>query len=142
MNLIRKVQKAQSLIEIVIAIGIIAVVLVGVSDLITRSLGLASFQSNKNTAINIAQDQINYYRLLKDQEPSNFFTANVQTQYGDCVGDSFNKTKFVCTITYYIESTDAFGQPNAIKMDVNIKWKDGDSEINTKLSQILGKPTK
>ncbi len=134
--------KGQSLIEIVVAVGIMAVVLVGVSDLITRSLSLASFQANKNAAVNIAQNQLNYYRLLKDQEPASFFTANVQSLYGDCAGDDFDKVKFVCTIVYEIVSNDDDGLPNSIKMDVNIKWMDSDKEINTLLSSILGKPTK
>ena len=142
MNLIHKTSNGQSLIEIVIAVGIIAVVLVGVSDLITRSLGLASFQANKNIAVNLAQNQINHYRLVKDQEPTNFFTSNVQAIYGDCVGEDFDSSKFECSILYSIESFDVEGLPNLIKMNVNIKWMDGDNEINTLLSQILAKPTK
>lgn len=142
MKSIHKTHSGQSLIEIVIAVGIIAVVLVGVSDLITRSLGLASFQANKNIAVNIAQNQINYYRLVKDQEPTNFFTTNVQALYGDCVGEDFDSSKFVCTILYSIESLDTDGLPSLIRMNVNIKWMDGDNEINTRLSQILAKPTK
>jgi len=132
----------QSLIEIVVAVGIMAVVLVGVSDLISRSLGLASFQKNKNIAVNIAQNQINHYRLLKDQEPTSFFTTNVQALYGDCVGDDYDSSKFECTILYSIETNDIDGLPSSIRINVNIKWLDGEKEINTKLSQLLAKPTK
>jgi len=56
----------QSLIEIVVAVGIIAVVLVGASDVISRSLNLASFQASNNVAVNIAQNQLNYYRQQRD----------------------------------------------------------------------------
>ncbi len=142
MKNIHKTFSGQSLIEIVVAVGIIAVVLVGVSDLITRSLGLASFQANKNIAVNIAQNQINHYRLVKDQEPASFFTTNVQALYGDCVGENIDPSKFECTILYNIESNDAEGLPNLIRINVNIKWIDGDNEINTRLSQLLAKPTK
>ena len=127
----------QSLIEIVVAVGIIAVVLVGVSDLISRSLSLSSFQATKSVAINIAHNQLNHYRLMRDMEPTQFFTdPNPQAGYDDCV-DNPNPTKYDCTISYtYPES------PDVVKMTVNVRWTDGSKTIDTTLSQYLAKITK
>jgi|GEM_PF-2022654 len=129
--------RGQSLIEIVVAVGIIAVVLVGVSDLISRSLSLASFQAGKNAATNIAQNQLNYYRQARDLEPTLFFQSpNPQAGYSTCV-DNPDPVKYVCTITY-----DSTGISNGTKMTVKVIWKDADKEITTEFSQILAKLTK
>ncbi|MFZ3069397.1 MAG: prepilin-type N-terminal cleavage/methylation domain-containing protein [Microgenomates group bacterium] len=137
MKHILKDTKGQSLIEIVVAVGIIAVVLVGVSDLISRSLSLASFQAGKNAATNIAQNQLNHYRQARDLEPTLFFQSpNPQSGYSACV-DNPDPVKYVCTITY-----DSTGIASGTKMTVKIVWKDADKEITTEFSQILAKLTK
>lgn len=134
--------KGQSLIEIVVAVGIIAVVLVGVSDLITRSLGLSNFQSSKNAATNIAQDQLNYFRQLKDREPNKFFAkpGDVYT-YKDCY-PGYDVTKFSCLIIYSNEIRDSENNIVGVDMTVSIGWKDGNNSIKTELIQTLAKPTK
>jgi|WetSurMetagenome_2_1015567.scaffolds.fasta_scaffold14158_2 type II secretory pathway pseudopilin PulG len=132
----KKTTKGQSLIEIVVAIGIIAVVLVGVSDIITRSLNLASFQANKSAATNIAQDQLNYYRKQRDLQPTIFFsTANP----GGC--SSLTDSKFTCAI-FYAPSYDSKGNIISTNMSVTVSWMDGDKNLSLSLSQILNKPTK
>ena len=123
----------QSLIEIVVAVGIIAVVLVGVSDLITRSLGLTSFQSSKTVAVNIAQRQLTYYRQKRDEIPADFF-VDTQANYGSCVGMD-GLSNYDCSIIYSDIT-------NGLNMTVTVKWRDGDNEITTQLSQILAKPSK
>lgn len=133
----RQYYSGQSLIEILVAIGIIAVVLVGVSDLITRSLSLASFQASKTVATNIAENQLNYYRQARDQAPTTFFAdPNPQAGYSTCVGNT-DPVKYACTINY-----DSSGIANGTNMTVSIVWKDGDKVITTQLSQVLAKPTK
>ena len=126
------INKGQSLIEILVATGIIAVVLVGVSDLITRSMSLSSFQANKNTAINIAQNQLNFYRQARDQQPTDFFLDPVG-KYSTCVGTI--DSKYTCQITYTTEG-------DGVNMRVNINWTDGNKNIVTTLSQFLARPTK
>lgn len=125
-------QIGQSLIEIVVAVGIIAVVLVGVSDLITRALSLASFQAGKNEAVNIAQNQLNYYRQKKDENPDLFFDSGL---VNFCVF-GFDTTKYQCEISYTNTT------PEKTDMKVNVKWHNGSSEIETELSQTLVKPPK
>jgi len=120
----------QSLIEIVVAVGIIMVVLVGVSDLVTRSLSLSSFQQNKKEAEKIAQNQLDLARAERDANPSAFFLD----QSPDACQD-FDDTKFQCSISY----GDSLG--GGIQMTVNVEWIDGDKTITTTLSQFLADPT-
>lgn len=133
---LHKINFGQSLIEVVVAVGIITVVLVGVSDLITRSLGLSGFQTRRNIAMNIAQNQLTYYRQQRDQKPTDFFiNPNPQANYSACDWYVFD-TAYVCTITYTAIGT------TGVNMKVSIAWKDGDKNITTELSQVLAKPTK
>jgi type II secretory pathway pseudopilin PulG len=128
--------KGQSLIEIVVAVGIMALVLVGVSDLITRSLSLASFQAKKNIAINIANSQLTHFRQEKELNPTAFFASVAGNPTVQC----FEVTEPVikkCVIKY-----DNTGIPNGTKMTVSVDWSDGDKTITTELNQILAKPTK
>ena len=123
----KKFDTGQSLIEIIIATAIIAVVLVGVSDLITRSVSLATFQAKKNEAVNIAQNQLNYYRQQRDLAPKEFF-LNPTT---NCVG-TFDTSIYTCRI-FYTESGDG------LEMKAQITWIDGEKTIVTELTQLLGK---
>lgn len=127
--------QGQSLIEVVVAVGIITVVLVGVSDLITRSLGLSGFQTRRNIAVNIAQNQLTYYRQQRDLKPTDFF-INPNANYSTCNWYVFDTANYVCTITYTAIGT------TGVNMKVSIAWKDGDKDITTELSQVLAKPTK
>lgn len=131
--------RGQSLIEIVVAVGIIAVVLVGVSDLITRSLSLASFQASKNEAVTIAQSWLNYYRQKKDENPDLFFDAasgNPTNGFSTCTTGS---PKYSCVINYSNPNP-----PNNTKIDmkVSVTWQNGSNSIVTELSQTLVKPPK
>lgn len=132
---IQIINKGQSLIEIVVAVGIIVVVLVGVSDLVTRSVGLASFQESKNEAINIANSQLNHFRQEKDINPTSFFTSVADNPIAECY--NVTDTNYQCSIKY-----DNTGLTDSTKMTVSVVWSDGDKEITTELSQLLAKPLK
>jgi len=142
MKSILKNYKGQSLIEIVVAVGIISVVLVGVSDLISRSLSLASFQAGKNEATNIAQSQLNHFRQEKDLAPSIFFTEANLVPPPPCynAGVDFDDTKFICTVEFV--NNVVSGSIVSTEMTVNVEWKDGDKTIDTRLTQTLIKPNK
>lgn len=129
--------KGQSLIEIVVAVGIIAVVLVGSSDLISRALNLASYQAGKNDSDNVAQYQLDYYRQQRDLNPASFFDSVSGYVSGnfDCV--NVDTTKYSCSIIF-----DDEGVTNGVRMTVNVVWHSGDKNITTSLSQVLAKPTK
>lgn len=131
MNNKPKFHKGQSLIEIVVAVGIIAVVLVGVSDLVTRSLNMASFQAKSNKAQNIVKNQLSYYRQQRDLTPTDFFDN--YENYRTCVG--VIDAGYSCLIEYSPVSSN-------LQMTVTVTWSDGDKTINTELSQFLGRPTR
>ena len=124
----------QSLIEIVVATGIIALVLVGVSDLITRSLALSNFQADRNKSVNVAQNQLTYYRQQRDIHPADFF-IDPNINYSICVGEI--DAKYTCSISY----TEVAGK-DGYEMSVVVSWIDGGKSVETILQQTLAKPTK
>lgn len=120
--------KGQMLIEIVVAIGIIALVLVGVSDLFVRSSRVVTFQKQKDEALSIAIEILNDYRLQRDEDPEGFYTAITGTVLDPCVAGK----QYVCTIT--INKT-----ADATVITVRADWSEGDSDLNVSISQSLSR---
>lgn len=131
-------RNGQSLIEIVVAVGIMATVLVGVSSLITRSLSLSTFQANKNMSVNTARNQIDHYSKIRDQSPSDFFL-----NYGSYTGCVDVPSLVVsCQIVYQRIPPETNVEIDGVKMIVSVSWKEGDETVSTTLSQVLSKPIK
>ncbi len=114
------------LIEIVVAIGIIALVLIGVSDLMIRSAKVASFQKQKNEAVSIIETILNDYRTLRDSDPQDFYNTVTSTILDPCVVDK----PYVCTIT--IDKT-----ADAVLVTIKAEWLDGGQTYSVTLSQSL-----
>ncbi|KKT89707.1 MAG: hypothetical protein UW88_C0001G0087 [Candidatus Collierbacteria bacterium GW2011_GWD2_45_10] len=120
------------LIEIVVAVGIIALVLLGVSDLMTRSSRVVTFQKQKDEAITIAQKLQNDYRTQRDIDPLGFYANAGNSILEPCISDTYK-----CTITM-----DTVTVPNFIQVTIKVEWKDGGQIFSTSLSQSLSKEIK
>lgn len=70
-----RVLKGQSLIEIVFAIGIIALVLTAIVSLSVRSVGVTSSSANQTRANRYAEEAIEWFRIQRDANPQSFFTT-------------------------------------------------------------------
>ena len=122
----------QMLIEIVVAVGIIALVLVGVSDLMTRSSRVVTFQKHKDEATTIAQKVLNDYRTQRDSDPLDFYASAGNNVMDPCVADTYK-----CTITM-----DTNAVPDFVLITVSVEWNDGGQVFSTSLSQSLSKDLK
>jgi type II secretory pathway pseudopilin PulG len=125
-------QKGQMLIEIVVAVGIIALVLVGVSDLMTRSSRVVTFQKQKDEAVTVAQRCLNYYRTERDSNPVEFYTKAENGSLGACPSESYTGT-----IT---PGTDVL--PDSVRVTATVGWTDGPNNFSVSLSQSLAKEIK
>ena len=123
--------KGQTLIEIVVAIGIIGLVLVGVSDLMTRSVSSVAFQKQKKEALTIITKKLNDYKVARDTNPDNFYTTVVDSIVDPCV---VNKP-YKCLIT--VDKT-----VDAVKISITAQWQDGGRPYETSLSQSLSRTVK
>ncbi|EKD53174.1 MAG: hypothetical protein ACD_61C00122G0007 [uncultured bacterium] len=121
------------LIEIVVAVGIIALVLVGISDLMTRSSRVVTFQKQKDEAVAVAQKCLNEYRTQRDSNPTEFYTDAKNGQLATC---SVSET-YTGSITL---STDVL--TDSVLVTVKVGWTDGPNNFSVSLSQSLAKEIK
>ena len=70
--------KGQSLFEVVVAIGIAALIIVGVVSLATTSIRNSSFSRNKTLASRFSQEAIEWLRVEKDAD-WDIFKTNVES---------------------------------------------------------------
>ncbi|KKT55109.1 MAG: hypothetical protein UX08_C0010G0026 [Candidatus Collierbacteria bacterium GW2011_GWB1_45_35] len=119
------------LIEIVVAVGIIGLVLIGVSDLMTRSVGVVSFQKQKKEALMIITKKLNDYKTERDTNPDNFYTTVESSTIDPCVIDK----PYKCLVT--VDKT-----VDAVKISITAQWQDGGRPYETSLSQSLSRTVK
>ncbi len=118
----------QMLIEIVVAVGIISLVLVGVSDLMIRSSRLTTFQRQKAEAFTISQRLLNNYRVQRDSNPQAFYDNAGGSVLDPCVS---GKT-YVCIVSMEKSA-------EAVLVTVKVEWGDGGQTFDVSLSQSLSK---
>lgn len=126
-----KTFSGQMLIEVVVAVGIIALVLVGVSDLMTRSLRLITYQKQRDEAMMILQKIQNDYKAQRDSDPDTFYQNAVNTTIDPCVAGK----PYKCTVMM-----DKL--PDSVIIDAKAEWSDGGNVISTSLRQILVREVK
>lgn len=118
--------RGQMMIEVVVALGIITLVLVGVSDLMTRSLRVVSYQKQKDEANSIIQKTLNDYKLQRDSDPVNFYDTVAGATIDPCVIGK----PYKCIVTVGKTEED-------IAIKVTVEWNDGGKVFNTDSSIIL-----
>lgn len=115
------------LIEIVIAVGVLALVLVGVSDLMTRSQIVSTYQRRSDEALSIAKKILNNYRTQKESDPSNFKDNVVGLDKQVCVEGK----DYSCVVTITKNS-------NSVNLLIKVSWPEGSNTLNVSLDQIIG----
>jgi len=119
------------LIEILVAVGIVGLVLVGVSDLMTRAIGATTFQKQKNEALIIVQKKLTDYKIARDTNPESFYNSITNTVIDPCTVGTIYK----CTVT-------ADKAADSVIVSIVAEWQDGDRNYNVKLSQLLAREWK
>jgi type II secretory pathway pseudopilin PulG len=119
--------KGQMLIEIVIAVGILALVLVGVSDLMTRSSRITTFQKKRDEAYTVARSIINTYRLQKDSDPGNFESNVIGLNMAICEEGK----DFSCLATISKNN-------GSVDISVKVSWPEGQNVLSITMNQTFG----
>lgn len=127
-KLLKRAHRGQTLIEIVMAIGIIGLVLVGVSDLMTRSIRVVSFQKQKDEALIIIKKMLIDYKAARDTDPEGFYTAIDNATIDPCVANSVYK----CVVT-----VDKPPTLDSVNISILAEWLDGGKTYSVTLSQSL-----
>jgi type II secretory pathway pseudopilin PulG len=121
----------QMLIEVVVAVGIIALVFVGVSDLMTRSLRVVTFQRQRDEASTILQKIQNDYKAQRDTDPDSFYNTVDNNVTDPCVSGK----PYKCTVI-----VEKF--PNSITITVKAEWTDGGDPLSVSSIQSLARNVK
>lgn len=108
------------LIEIVVAIGIIGLVLVGVSDLMTRSINVSTFQKQKDEAITIIKKMLTDKKTERDQNPVAFYDQWVDGT------TTLPPDRCVPEIALYSCEVTVNKATEAIAITVRAEWQEGD----------------
>lgn len=114
------------LIEIVVAVGVLSLVLIGVSDLMTRSQRVGTFQRQKDEANTIARSLLNEYRIQRDNDPDTFEDNVVGLSRDVCVSGK----DYSCTVEVNKLS-------GAVEVIATVSWVDGVNTLSITLNQKL-----
>lgn len=116
-------KNGQMLIEVVVAVGILALVLVGVSDLMTKSTRTLGYQKDRDEAYSIAREQLNRYREDRDK---NLTLSLGPTFLEVCVPGK----KYSCRV----ELLEVVGGMN---VKVIVYWTEGVNKFEVSLDQLF-----
>ncbi|HKB88782.1 MAG TPA: type II secretion system protein [Patescibacteria group bacterium] len=136
--MIKSYQRGQSLFELVIAIGISALIIVVLVSLVSNSLQNASFAKNETLAGRLAQEATEWLRGQRDSDINTFtqsvatpfnvarcFNALVWTAIGGCSGDTIPGTPFTREITFTSKDVVIGGDTKTIvEAEVVVSWTD------------------
>ncbi len=123
--------KGQMLIEVVVAIGIIVLILVGTSDLTTRSLRAVTFQKQKDEAVLILQKLLNDYRSQRDSDPAGFYSTVTSEVIDPCIAGK----PYKCTVL--VDKT-----ADAVTLTAMADWDEGGKTLSVKLVESLARTIK
>lgn len=145
----KKVQKGQSLFEVVLAIAVITLVLGGLASLATVSIRNSTFSRNKTLSSKYAQEASEWLRSERDKDRDLFIgragaVVDVPTYYclnanplawnsGECPsGEFIPNTPFIRNLTL-TKTVEPLRSKTVIKADVVVSWQDaqGDHEARS-----------
>ncbi len=122
-----KQNKGQSLVEVVLALGVAVVVILALVRATVVSMRNANFAKNESLATKYAQEAIESVRLLRDKSDWETFTPNncKNPPDLDTLPFPFSRT-ITCT-----------GDENTRNVTVKVEWTDGIGTHETKLETKL-----
>jgi len=122
---IKNTNSGQSIIEVIIALSLVVVVMVGLITVTTRSIKNSSFARDQRTATKYAQESLENSRKLKEDDPNTFWGKTGEEE--DIIG------RFTRTITYSLVDV------NTMQIVALVTWEDSQGEHKSSLETSLTK---
>lgn len=121
----------QSLIEVLVAVGIILFALVGAITATTYSIKTSKVSSDQSEASRYANFVIEEIQKTKNSDPATFFNNRNCGSFGPYGDNGQYEAEVVCV----------FDSPNTDQTEVNvtISWFEGSSKLSVKLNTIITK---
>jgi prepilin-type N-terminal cleavage/methylation domain-containing protein len=123
--------KGQTLIEVLVALGIISIIVTSVASIVTSSLGNTEYSKDQNTATKYAQEGLEVARSVRNNNYNTFAVLN--GNYCLAKGDStLGPAQGSCTVNidnYFIRKIQIEQSPgcgsNVSKVTSIVAWQDG-----------------
>lgn len=143
-------QKASTLIEILIAVTIIALVLTSVSAMITMSIKLASSNEQKQLALQKAQEAMEFFRKERSVNSWHSFSIPLEDESSYCISSlpesvaSMSAKLGICGDTDILEAAKyefkreaniEFNAENSVRVEIDVLWQDGNKNKNLSIQQ-------
>ncbi|KKT36345.1 MAG: hypothetical protein UW35_C0002G0020 [Candidatus Collierbacteria bacterium GW2011_GWF2_44_15] len=130
--------RGQLLAEVVIAIGLLALILVGMSELITRSSATTRINKEKDEAGRVVEARLSYFRQQRSRDPVGLYNS-IDDLFGsgfvDCGGSPWPiiaQYNFSCTQSFSLLS------PGVVQIDVKASWTNKTTnDLSVTLSNII-----
>ncbi len=81
MKIQKKLQRGQTLLEVLLALSVVVLIIGAITVVVVNSLNNATFTKNQNLATQYAQEGIEYMRRKRDSSWSDFFAINDTTHW-------------------------------------------------------------
>ena len=135
----KKREAGQSLIEVMVAILVIVLVVLGLVSVTTVAMRNASFSRNQTLATKYAQEGIERVRIYRGEVDWSDFTNACDSGIAGLVGidDLTSSTVFERTVTCIPDPTDA--DEYTMDVEVSVSWQSAkgthQSQLSTKLTR-------
>lgn len=142
-------QKASTLVEILIAVSVIALVLTSVSAMITMSIRLAESNEQKQLALQKAEEALEFFRRERSINSWHGFSTSISDGVY-CVSDlpeeiaSMSAKLGVCDDESLLEAAKyqfereavvQFNSADNVRIEIEILWEDGNKNKNLSIEQ-------
>ncbi len=122
---VKNTNSGQSIIEVIIALSLVVVVIVGLITVTTRSIKNSSFARDQRMATKYAQESLENSRKLKEDDPNAFWQkTGAETE---------TLGRFTRTITYSLIAADT------MQIIALVTWQDNQGEHQSSLETSLTK---
>lgn len=143
-------QQASTLIEVLVAISVIALVLTAVGAMISMSIKLADSNEQNQLALQKAQEAMEFFRKERSVNSWQSFStpltddgvyclnvlpssvASLSAQLGNCGSDDLLEA---VTYEFTREASINFNGENSLTATIDLDWQDGNKEKNVSISQ-------
>jgi type II secretory pathway pseudopilin PulG len=118
----------QLLVEIMVAVGILSMVLLSVTNLMTKSARLLTYERDREGAYSMAREILNQYRKERDTNPVAFFDTASGLSREVC----YEGRKYGCKV-------EVVSLTGGLQINVDVFWIDKDKKYEIKIDQVLSK---
>ncbi|MBI2103912.1 hypothetical protein HYT59_02815 [Candidatus Woesebacteria bacterium] len=136
-----KIRNGQSLFELVVAIGVVALILYALVALATLSVRNASFARNESEAARLGQEAVEWLRLERDKGWDQFIqnvtvvavgttrcvedTSWSEVSIGDCTPSNRISSLFEREVVFGTDDTNNDAFADRVTAEISVSWTDG-----------------